>query len=160
MTPLACLLCFPASPSLHTLLFLALHSSMLVHLILTLQIPFPAMSGKVCPSSLKHHFPITPTMCPSPSSTQDQVLIFPLFPPACSNLRPTLAPSGPQGPRHEKGTNMLTPMLPREAWEVGRGRSDREAKAQGEHMTRHWETEGTRTQMTRSPCSACSCSWA
>lgn len=34
------------------------------------------------------------------------------------------------------------PKLPREAWEAGRERSDRETEAQADHTTRHREREG------------------
>lgn len=44
--PLKDLLCFPAFPSLQTS-SPVLHGTVLVHLILTLHIPFPARSGKV-----------------------------------------------------------------------------------------------------------------
>lgn len=87
MAPLEFPLYLPAFPSLHIQLFLALHSRVLVCLIPTLQIPFPARSGKFCPQFPECLSPATPTAYPSLSSTQERVLIFPLSPPAHSNLK-------------------------------------------------------------------------
>lgn len=68
-------------PSLHTRLFLPFHSSVLVCLVPTLQIPFPARSGKFC--RLKHLFHNTPKslLHPRPGSH------LPLSLPANSNLK-------------------------------------------------------------------------